>query len=100
MITSLLRSRTAVVGLQFLKRASVSRSGSTNRIVVSDVGTHVTSRDQKRSASNTDETEFPSEDKTNDETGNEGGNTLNNTAVETISWRFTQLLYVIRTLRE
>ena len=47
--------------------------------------TDVTSRDQKRSASNTDETEFPSEDKTNDETGNEGGNTLNNTAMETIS---------------
>ena len=47
--------------------------------------TDVTSRDQKRSASNTDETEFPSEDKTNDETGNEGGNTLNDTAMETIS---------------
>ena len=44
--------------------------------------TDVTSRDQKRSASNTDETELPSEDKTNDETGNEGGNTLNNTAME------------------
>lgn len=76
------------------------RNGKNRTVKKNTYETDVTSRDQKRSASNTDETEFPSEDKTNDETGNEGGNTLNNTATETISWWFTQFLYVVRTLRE
>ena len=58
------------------------RNGKTRTVKKNTYETDVTSRDQKRSASNTDETEFPSEDKTNDETGNEGGNTLNNTAME------------------
>ena len=44
-----------------------------------DAETDVTSGDQERRASNTDETQLPGEDKTDDETADESGDSLNDT---------------------